>query len=88
MYQNSKIEARCEAVRLAAAIKDVTSDNILEVSKKIEEYIVGELELPDVYDPNSYMKELVEKMSEAMNAKQDNKTPGIDPNLVKAVADA
>lgn len=85
---NSMIEARWEAVRLAAAIKDVTSNNILEVSKKIEGYLVGGLELPDVYDPNSCMKELMEKMSEAISSNKENKTSDVNPTSIKVLGDA
>lgn len=88
MYQNSKIEARCEAVRLATAIKDVTSENILEISKRIEDYIVGGIDLPEVYDPNTYIKELMEKVSESMNSNKENKTKGVDPNIIKVLGDA
>lgn len=88
MYQNSKIEVRCEAVRLAAIIKDVTSENIIETSKKIEEYIVGKIELPDVYDPNAYMKELTEKIATISASNHENKTSGVDTNLIKTLADA
>lgn len=88
MYQNSKIEARCEAVRLAAIIKDVTSDNLIEMAKTIEGYILGDIDLPDVYDPNAYMKDLTEKIALVTSQRTDNKTPGVDPNLIKTLADA
>lgn len=88
MYQNSRIEARCEAVRMAASVKDVTSDNLLEMAKKIEHYIVGDIELPDIYDPNAYMKELTEKLASFTSQRNENKTPGVDPNLIKALANA
>ncbi len=86
MYQNSKIEARVEAVRLAALLKDVTSENIVPVSKQIEEYITEGIELPDTYDPNACIKELAEKIGNA--TKGEKKTPGVDPNLLKPLADA
>lgn len=47
---NSKLELRNEAVRLAVNVKDVTSENVIEVSRKIETYILGDAELPEYFD--------------------------------------
>lgn len=90
MYQNSKIEVRCEAIKLASSLKDVTSENVVLVSKNIEAYIVGDIKLPDVYDPNAFMKELAVKMQEMMEAQtEDNKKASvIEHNQVKITADA
>ena len=52
---NSKIEARIEAVKLALNVEGVTSENIIEVSKKIASFIIGEAELPDK-DPSEDMQ--------------------------------
>lgn len=60
---NSKIEARIEAVKLALNVEGVTSENIIEVSGKIADFIVGNSELPDTYDSNGYLKEMVAKMA-------------------------
>lgn len=60
---NSKIEARIEAVKLALNVEGVTAENIIEVSGKIADFIVGGSELPDAYDPNAYLKDMVAKMT-------------------------
>lgn len=60
---NSKIEARIEAVKLALNVEGVTSENIIEVSGKIADFIVGNSELPDTYDSNGYLKDMVAKMT-------------------------
>lgn len=60
---NSKIEARIEAVKLALNVEGVTSENIIEVSGKIADFIVGGSELPDSNDPNAFMKEIMERMA-------------------------
>lgn len=86
MYYNSKVEVRVEAVRLAAILKDVTSENIIKMSKEIEAFIITGIDLPDVYDPNSYMKDLAERIGNL--TKEDKKTPGVDPNLLKTLAHA
>lgn len=82
MYYNSKVEVRCEAVRLAALLKDVTSKNVVALSKDIEEFILDGIELPNVYDPNSYMKDMV-KMVENVgkpSIESKNSTPSVLPN--------
>jgi len=58
MTINSKLEVRNEAVRIASMLKDVDSTNIVEVSEKIEKYMLGNVDVPDFYDPNAYMREL------------------------------
>lgn len=60
---NSKIEARIEAVKLALNVEGVTSENIIEESGKIADFIIGNSELPDIYDSNGYLKDMVEKMT-------------------------
>lgn len=56
---NSKIEARIEAVKLALNVEGV----IIEVSEKIADFIIGNSELPDTYDSNGYLKDMVAKMT-------------------------
>lgn len=60
---NSKIEARIEAVKLALNVEGVTSKNIIEVSNKIATFIISNAELPDSYDSNAYIKEIMAKMA-------------------------
>lgn len=60
---NSKIEVKIEAVKLAINVEGVTSENIVETSEAIAKFILGDAELPDTYDSNSTMKELMERFS-------------------------
>lgn len=60
---NSKIEARIEAVKLALNVEGVTSENIIEVSNKIAAFIIDNAELPDSYDSNAYLKEIMAKVA-------------------------
>ena len=60
---NSKIELRNEAVRLALNVEGVTADNVIAVSEKIANFILGDSQLPEAYDTNAYLKELMEKMT-------------------------
>lgn len=71
---NSKIEARIEAVKLAINVEGVTSENIMETSEAIAKFILGDSELPETFDSNSTMKELMEKFSNpSMPAVDENK---------------
>ncbi|MDE5986832.1 MAG: hypothetical protein K2H16_06070 [Prevotella sp.] len=58
---NSKIEARIEAVKLAVNVKGVTDKNVIAVSEEIAKYILGDAELPEMYDTLSAMREMVSK---------------------------
>lgn len=56
MDMNSKIEVRAEAVRLAAMVEGANSENVVELSIKIGEYLLDGVDLPDVYNQNEMMK--------------------------------
>lgn len=58
---NSKIEVRIESVRLAINVEGVTSENIVEASKAIYDFIIGDAELPESHDSNAEIKELMTK---------------------------
>jgi len=60
---NSKLELRNEAVRLAVNVKDGTSENVIEVSRKIETYILGDAELPEYFDTQKNLQEMFATMS-------------------------
>lgn len=59
---NSKIEVRIEAVKLAINVEGVTSDNIVETSEAIAKFILSDAELPDTFDSNAMMKEMMAKL--------------------------
>ncbi len=67
---NSKIEAKIEAVKLAINVEGVTSDNIIEVSAKIADFIIGDAVLPETYDSNAYMKEMVSRIMPSPEAEK------------------
>ena len=78
---NSKIEARIEAVKLALNVEGVTSGNIIEVSGEIADFIIGSAELPDTYDSNNYLKEMVAKM--ASNLANSSSNEKADPEATE-----
>ena len=59
---NSKLELRNEAVKLATNLEGVNTENVIEVSKKIENYILGEAELPESYNIAEKTKVLIKSM--------------------------
>lgn len=59
MY-NSKLEVRAEAARLAIALEDVTAETVVSVAKEIEKYIIGDVNLPEVYNPNEASEKMME----------------------------
>lgn len=61
---NSKIELRIEAVKLAANVEGVTDKNVIAVSEKIAKYILGNAELPEVYDPTESQNKILAMMSQ------------------------
>lgn len=67
---NSKIEARIEAVKLALNVEGVTSENIIDVSEKIADFIIGSADLADIYDSNAYMKEMLSKIMPSPEAEK------------------
>lgn len=55
----SKIDARERALELVAP-HFMTADEQIENAKKIEKYLIGDAELPEVTDDNAHIKELLE----------------------------
>jgi len=56
---NSKVEIRLEAAKLAVMVEGVTPDTVVNVSREIESYVLGEAKLPEVYDPNAMLKDSI-----------------------------
>ena len=60
----SKIEARERALELAIAYYNGIEGNRMiksvETAKKFESYLIGDAELPEVFDDNGHLKELFE----------------------------
>lgn len=73
---NSKIEVKIEAVKLAINVEGVTSENIVEISEAIVKFILGDAELPDTYDSNSTMKELMERFPRPTKPTSDESKEG------------
>lgn len=75
----SKIDARERALELAIAhYNGIEGNRILdavETAKKFESYLIGDVELPEVFDDNGHLKELFEvaqREMEKMNKQNDD----------------
>lgn len=69
MNMNSKIEVRAEAVRLAVMVEGANPDNVVELSKKIGDFLLDGVEIPDVFNQNEMMKTFA---SMALDMKHSN----------------
>lgn len=63
MYGNlkSKLEVRLEAARLAVMVKGITESDVIEVSNKIADFIIGDADLPEapsLEDPTDKLTKL------------------------------
>lgn len=70
---NSKIELRIEAVKLASNLEGVTNENVIAVSEEIARYILGDAELPEVYDPTEYQDKILKMMTEMKSLNKPKK---------------
>lgn len=64
----SKLELRQFAVNTALNAEGVTVENFFEFAKKVEEYVLGESELPETYDDAANTMKLAEMITK--NASQ------------------
>ncbi len=72
----SKLDLRMEAARLAVGLKDVNSENVISVCKDLEVYLLGNAEIPEVYDPNFATSQLMQLMNENLKAFSGSNTFG------------
>lgn len=63
---NSKLEIRFEAVKMAAGINGVKAQDVIRVAKRIERYILGDADLPEVYDSNALYKDMLNTLHESV----------------------
>lgn len=78
---NSKLELRIEAVRIAVNVDGVTDKNVIAVSEEIAKYILGDAELPEVYDPTELQDKMLKMIS---NLNFLNKDGEKDKNTAQA----
>ena len=80
----SKIDARERALELIKPSDFTTVDKQIEYAKKIEAYLIGDAELPEVFDDNGHLKELFEVAQREMEKINKRDTPDY-AELLKAI---
>lgn len=70
---NSKIELRIEAVKLAVNLEGVNDKNVIAISEEITRYILGDAELPEMYDPKESQDKILKMMSQMNFLNNTNK---------------
>lgn len=75
----SKIDARERALEMAIAhyngIKGNRILDVVDTAKKFESYLIGNVELPEVFDDNGHLKELFEVAQREMEKINKRDTP-------------
>lgn len=69
---DSKLEVRAMAVKLAAKVSCVNDYNIIDVSKKIEAYILGDAKLPETNTTEEKTNGMMEKIISAIGMSHAN----------------
>lgn len=59
----NRVDIRLESVKIAIQVHAMHTDNLVDIAKKVEEYIVGDAEIPEYVDPNEYIKEAISVMT-------------------------
>ena len=56
----NRVDIRLEAVKIAIKIHAMDTCNVVETAKIVENYIVGDAEIPEYEDPNKLFKTMLE----------------------------
>lgn len=80
----SKIDARERALEFVKPSDFTTVEEQIECAKKIEAYLIGDAELPEVFDDNGHLKELFEVAQREIEKINKRDTPDY-AELLKAV---
>lgn len=63
----NRVDIRLEAVKIAIKIHAMDTFNVVETAKIVENYIVGDADIPEYVDPNIAIKQMVESMERITN---------------------
>lgn len=58
----NRVDIRIEAVKIALQIHAMDMSNVIETAKTVENYIVGNADIPEYEDPNKILKDMVTSM--------------------------
>lgn len=71
----SKLDARERALEFVKPSDFTTVEEQIECAKKIEAYLIGDADLPEVFDDNGHLKELFEVAQREMEKINKRDTP-------------
>ena len=63
----NRVDIRLEAIKIAIKIHAMDTCNVVETAKIVENYIVGDADIPEYVDPNIAIKQIVESMERITN---------------------
>ena len=63
----SMVDLRLHAIQIAASMKDVSSECVIDVAEKIVRYVKGNSTLPETFDPTEEARKMVEGMMDKFN---------------------
>lgn len=63
----NRVDIRLEAIKIAIKIHAMDTCNVVETAKIVENYIVGDADIPEYVDPNIAIKQMVESMERITN---------------------
>lgn len=58
----NRVDIRLEAIKIALQIHAMDMSNVIETAKTVENYIVGNADIPEYEDPNKILKDMVTSM--------------------------
>lgn len=68
---NSKLELRHTAVNIAVNVEGANPENVIKVAKDVYDFILGDAELPEMYNPNEALDKVKEMMNFNSNANNE-----------------
>ena len=80
----SKIDARERALEIAASLGLYDRELIMDMAKEFADFLIGNVELPEVFDDNGHLKELFEVAQREMEKINKRDTPDY-AEMLKAI---
>ena len=80
----SKIDARERALELVASLGLHDRELIMDMAKEFTDFLIGDAELPEVFDDNGHLKELFEVAQREMEKINKRDTPDY-AEMLKAI---
>lgn len=56
----NRVDIRLESVKIAIQVHAMRLGNMVEIAKEIENYIIGDADIPEYEDPNKLLKTMME----------------------------